>query len=814
MSAKWLDFLLSRRYALTVMGDPLPAFDPAPSAMGSNARKPGQAPTQSKTEPSETVQSDTHMPDPGQPRAGLAEELRPKPPRPHTAHPHGGPFLILPNQPALIDPLIVYSHFAPLAPRLLMTAPHARALRFFAPGADIIVLPSAAEDGTCEQSAVETALSQAAQCLAEGRSLILWPAGQLQSKAHEKLSSPNIAEQLFDVLPQHGLSQPELFLVRLEGLWGSQFSRYFAPEGHPKFFSTLCRQIPALLLGPLLPHRPVRMVVRRHKLNASHSCTAHTGQEHITSILNTWYDAGTEGATLVPRMPMGRIQRMPMETRSAPSAHMPQNADKAPLQEAGSPAAPQQHADTPATQGAGSPNDSQNPLAEHSPLAAQESAAPTDSAPAYIPPPPIMAAGATDSAPPLPIFSPATRAIDNNTPLADIAPVVPRTPPLIPIQHALTRQGTVTDVNAGLHFSRRTLLGLAKAIGTLLGPVPASRIGLALPAGAGAMAAYIAILDCILEDDRVPVLLNLDFSPEQLAHCAQETGITHVITCRQLQGRGLPPDSIPLYLEDITQAQIMRGCALSFMGFAGNTDVDAPAAMVFTAGSTGQPKALILSHTNLLTSLCGLLSTLMSAPVNAHALSLLCCMPPHTPLGLLTNIILPLTCGVPAVTLADPTDADLLARTAANYGVNCIVGTTDIFTGMLREARTHLPFRFALCSQQTCPDTLRERFAKVCPHGQLLECYSLAEGSALTLNARQQPGSVGTMLPGMAYALHQGQLYVRGENICAGYFNGDDPRTTLPHMPEKDWFPTGDMFEADAQDFLFWKGRQSTHQGL
>lgn len=729
MSAAWLNFLLSRRYAVIGAGDPVPCANVPPASVeaGGGPAEAGRASGAQGPALAESSAGDT------------------------------GPFLILPNNISLLDPLLVYAHFAALNPLVLLHPSQGRGLQLLSGGADTLVLPNVLPD-----DAPHGVLERAADTLASGRSVLLWPCPGLQGRACREVEGTSSAFALLNLLQQRGQRLPELFLVRSEGLWGSRFSCYHLAEGLPSFFSALCARLPALLLGPFLKRRPVRIVSRRHRLG-----TKPLNARTLNTMLHTWFDAGHEGAVLVPLLPFGRIRRMPLEHLLVPTQTV-STVDLAPAPPA---AAPQGDPQTAALSGPSSGLSSgPSPSISSGSSSGISHGGTQDAAPAPGASPEVSAAAAvhdsirshsaesdsspaTDAATSSPLTSSAVSAAQArpvaapsysdfaeisstfgtaiepeasegastvkpaiNAPLADIAPAVPRTPPLLPVQHALTRQGSVTDASYAQHFSRRSLLGLAKAIGTLIGPVPATRIGVALPCGAGAMAAYIGILDCTLDNDRVPVLLDPAMSADELAACAQETGISHVLTARQLQGFGLPPDTTPIYLEDISPAQIMRGSALSFMGFAGATEVEAPAAIFCQAGS---PFPLSLSHNDLMGNLHNLIEQLTASPLKVHSLSILGCLPQHTPLGLLVNTILPLTCGVPIVTVSSPQNDITLARSAEDYSVNCFTGSPQSLRNLLRKARAQLAFRYIMLSPEPCSEELMALLPKACPHAKV-----------------------------------------------------------------------------------------------
>jgi acyl-[acyl-carrier-protein]-phospholipid O-acyltransferase/long-chain-fatty-acid--[acyl-carrier-protein] ligase len=205
-----------------------------------------------------------------------------------------------------------------------------------------------------------------------------------------------------------------------------------------------------------------------------------------------------------------------------------------------------------------------------------------------------------------------------------------------------------------------------------------------------------------------------------------------------------------------------------------------------------------LTHRNLMSNLRALLSVCMAEPLSMKRMSLLCCLPPFHCLGLLTNLLLPLVCGVPGVCVADPGNVPALAKAAATYNTTHFVGTPSLLRGILQAARAPLPFTRVILGEENCPPSTRELFARQCPEGMLVESYGAAVCSAVVaLNAGRIPGSVGCVLPGLEARIHEGRLHVRGDSVFSGYLDGLDPRVGLPASAWNDWYPTGDFFREE-----------------
>jgi acyl-CoA synthetase (AMP-forming)/AMP-acid ligase II len=306
---------------------------------------------------------------------------------------------------------------------------------------------------------------------------------------------------------------------------------------------------------------------------------------------------------------------------------------------------------------------------------------------------------------------------------------------------------------------------------------------------------------------KMPVMLNYGMDSAQLAHCARLADVTHVLTSRRMYGRGMPPGAEAVYLEDIDTSRLWRKALASMFGFGWSGDLDATAVILFTSGSWALPKAVPLTHRNLMSNVRDLLAVCMGEALNVKRMSLLCCLPGFHSLGFLSNMLLPLVCGVPSVCMAQPANAPALAKAALAYKTSMFVGTPRILHGMLQAAPEPLPFKQVMLGAENCPQDTRELFAERCPEGRLIEGYGVTECSpVISLNVEGRPGSVGRPLPGLECRIYEDQLYVRGASVFSGYLDGVDPRVGLSASAHADWYPTGDLFR-EEMGALYFLGR-------
>ena len=688
------------------------------------------------------------------------------------------PRLILANHPSLIAPLIVYSIFAHLAPRPLMDEEVFKRFGRFAKYFDPIIVPDLSRGGDPAQ--LEQAIENAVNTLLEGRSVLMWPTGRLQRDGRDVPTRKSGAWRIVRAVKAKRANGPEMLLVRTEGLWGSRFSLHLDRE-QSGLVRKLMKLLPAFLLfGPVLPRRQVRLMLRRHMPSPA-DCAS---MERFNAIISAWFMAGNHNIALVPVVPFIRPLPLPQAEKAE---RPPPDVDIASALELLAP-----YGASPFTNG----KTRLEELGMDS-LAVVRLILTIESLYGYAPAPVELQTVADVALALLHGSDPEPPALER------VEPAPLRLPPLAPVQELFSRRGDIRDITLNTHFPRGTLMAYAEAVSLLTRDLPGRNLGIALPAGAAGMAAFAGCLGA----GKIPVMLNYTMETERLTHCAELAQISHILTSRRMYGRGIPPGVRTVFIEDVDTSRLRRKALASFFGFDWAGDPDAPAVILFTSGSTSLPKGVPLTHRNLIHSLRALLSVCTADPLSIKRMSLLCCLPPfHSP-GFLTNILLPLVCGVPAVCVADPGNAPALAKAAVACGTTHFIGTPGILHGMLAATQAPLPFKQVILSAEHCPKATRNLFALRCPEGALIESYGTTECSGIiSLNHVQTPHSVGYALPGLDYKIHEGRLYVRGESVFSAYLDDRTPKMRLPSSLHDDWFPTGDLF-AEEHGALFFQGR-------
>lgn len=241
------------------------------------------------------------------------------------------------------------------------------------------------------------------------------------------------------------------------------------------------------------------------------------------------------------------------------------------------------------------------------------------------------------------------------------------------------------------------------------------------------------------------------------------------------------------------------------------------ALLLYTSGSTGQPKGVLLSHANVLAKAKHI--------AVAHELTkedtVMCVLPWFHINGLVITLITPLTLGG-CLVVADKFSVSRFWSDVLAYKVTWFSGVPTMFSFLLAkkdgEHRTGNSLRFARSASSPLPLAVLKEFEEYF-HTPLIESYGMTEGcSQITTNPmppmRQKPGSVG--LPygneirivkangteGKPY--EQGEVWIRGENITCGYLNKE---LETEKAFTKEWFHSGDLGYLDDEGYLFLTGR-------
>jgi len=239
---------------------------------------------------------------------------------------------------------------------------------------------------------------------------------------------------------------------------------------------------------------------------------------------------------------------------------------------------------------------------------------------------------------------------------------------------------------------------------------------------------------------------------------------------------------------------------------------DEPAVILFTSGSEGVPKGVVLSHRNMLCN-----AAQAAARIDfGRSDKVFNTLPVFHAFGLTVGLVLPLVSGVPVFLYPSPLHYRVVPELV--YGVNATIlfGTDTFLSGYARAAHPYdfRSVRYVLAGAEPVKEATRRIWAE--KFGlRILEGYGITETApALALNTPMfnRFGTVGRLLPGIEAKLEPvpgieegGRLYVRGPNVMLGYLKADRPGVLVP--PEEGWHDTGDIVTIDRDGFVSIKGR-------
>lgn len=409
-------------------------------------------------------------------------------------------------------------------------------------------------------------------------------------------------------------------------------------------------------------------------------------------------------------------------------------------------------------------------------------------------------------------------------------------------KHASVRLEDGLD-NTGIEYGK--LLGVSMALARWIrANVTEARVGVLLPPGKGGVIANFA---CILAGV-VPVNINYTSSEGAFESICRQSGIKHFITARPFMAKlpqfPWPPADQIIYLERVLKGLGMSKIAtwvafakLAPMALVNKTfNLDArsgndEAALLFTSGSSGEPKGVSMTHTMLVGQILQM-NCKVEMPKHSAILSSL---PIFHSFGLSVSTLMPAIFGIKMVTYPSPLDAKRLNELIEEHQCRLVVTTPTFARSMLRRANqdTYKSVHYFVVGAERLQDTVANEFQEKCGV-KLMEGYGLTEASPVvaccleeTGPTPEQPfyvqaykrGAVGQLLPGQAVRItdpdddnirlplsQQGMVWIKGANIFNGYIGREELNREVIH---DGWFKTGDLGSVDLNGILSLGGRRS-----
>jgi acyl-[acyl-carrier-protein]-phospholipid O-acyltransferase/long-chain-fatty-acid--[acyl-carrier-protein] ligase len=362
---------------------------------------------------------------------------------------------------------------------------------------------------------------------------------------------------------------------------------------------------------------------------------------------------------------------------------------------------------------------------------------------------------------------------------------------------------------------------LAKPLAAI--SAPGERVGVLLPNARGAVVTFFALQ----ATGRVPAMLNFTTGQAALLAACAAAEIKTILTSRRFVERAkleplidvLAKKVTIVHLEDLRErigvgARLAAALRARFAKPQRRTraEAEAPAVVLFTSGSEGTPKGVVLSHLNLLSNRHQLGAVVDFTPRD------LCfnALPLFHSFGLTGGLLLPLLAGVRIFLYPSPLHYRIVPELAYDVGATILFGTDTFLAGYARVADAYdfYSVRYVFAgAERVKPETRRiwvEKFGL-----RILEGYGTTETSpvlAVNTPMRFRAGTVGRLLPAIEHRLDHveginegGRLVVRGPNVMLGYLRAEKPGVIQP--PDEGWYDTGDIVTIDAEGYVTIRGR-------
>ena len=352
---------------------------------------------------------------------------------------------------------------------------------------------------------------------------------------------------------------------------------------------------------------------------------------------------------------------------------------------------------------------------------------------------------------------------------------------------------------------------------------PGERVAILLPTSSGVVITYYGLLG----HGRVPVMLNFTSGARNVKAAIKAAGVKMVLSAKRFVNQAKLEDLIDaieseakvVWLDDVRKTIGLTDKVYGLMAgmfpkrFRARTDPASPGVILFTSGSFGAPKGVVLSQSNLIAN-CRQVAQHIDLDPNWIMFNP---MPTFHCLGLTGGVLLPLLQGMRAFQYPSPLHAKQIVELLPDVKPS-ILFATDTFLNQWARLAGPDDFdslQFVVAGAERVRDETHHLFNTRFHGLKLLEGYGATEAApvvAVNHPDRNRPGCVGQMLPGMEWRIEPvqgielgGRLFLRGPNVMDGYLSPDDPEIVEPL--EGGWHDTGDIVTIDEEGYCTILGR-------
>lgn len=738
-----------------------------------------------------------------------------------------GGILFLPNHPALIEPVILAATLQPhfrarvLGDEEQLNRPVVRSL---ARRIRALPIPSLTQSGVQSAAQVRHVIDRCAAALREGDNLILYPAGRVYRSRLEAIGANSAVERILQTLPE-----VRVVLVRSTGFWGSAFS--WAQGPRPQVESVLRRGLWKLLANGVFfgPRRNIHI-----ELAEPDDLPRQGGRQAINCTLEAFYNQDAPPASYIPYTWWDRGGARVMEEPASVSTACDDVAVSPVIRKQVLAFLRERTGVTDICEDMSLTRDlGMDSLAGAELLTWLD----TEYGQAELPMDALQNVGDV-------LLAAQGEAVYMGEEDTHRAPSCWLTRGPAPRCTERLAEGTITqafldqarcapgrvvvaDSLSGVKTYREMVLAI-KLLRRELEQIPGPYLGIMLPASAGVAILYLAALFA----GKTPVMVNWTLGKRNLTHALDSLDVGCVVTARsllkKLSAQGVDLGDILdrfLCVEDLRGRFSLwdkfKAKIASYGPWRDLAQAEPPetAAVLFTSGSEHVPKAVPLTHRNILTNVRDAFDCLTLTEHDC----LLGILPPFHSFGLTVSLVLPLCLGVRIFYYPNPMHGGVLGRLIAAYQLTVLVGTPTFLNGIVRvtSLRRLQSLRLVVSGAEKCPARVYDLLAERCPKVKVLEGYGVTECAPVVSVNRQwqiRHGTIGKPMAAVEHAIvgvestqrvalgTPGLLLVRGASVFNGYLNYDGPSPFKTFEGQR-WYATGDLVSEDEEGILTFCGR-------
>jgi acyl-[acyl-carrier-protein]-phospholipid O-acyltransferase/long-chain-fatty-acid--[acyl-carrier-protein] ligase len=376
-------------------------------------------------------------------------------------------------------------------------------------------------------------------------------------------------------------------------------------------------------------------------------------------------------------------------------------------------------------------------------------------------------------------------------------------------------------------YSYKTLLKMTLVLGLLVrrNSARGETVGILMPN----LAATLCMVIGMTAFRRIPAMLNYTAGTDGIQSACVSAQVSTIITSRKFLETARLQDQVNalrnvriVYLENLqpTITAMDKLWALIHLAFprllGRNVDPESPAVVLFTSGSEGRPKGVMLSHSAILSNIWQVRAITDFSVEDRifNALPIFHCF------GLTAGGLLPILTGIKLFLYPSPLHYRLIPEVIYNRSCTILFGTSTFLGNYAKFAHPYdfYRLRYVVAGAEKLSQSVRELWTEKFGT-RIYEGYGVTEMSpVIAVNSAMATriGSVGQLLPGIEAKLvpvagieRGGVLHVRGPNVMLGYLHYDNPGVLQPPQSEagSGWYDTGDIVDIDEEGFVHILGR-------